>query len=390
MANFYKKLIRSTVLLAICFSLSACASTQIENIGAGGNFKIEEDEARMWKRSQELDEVLTHSGYIYQDEQLNGYVNGVLHKLTGELERSNNVKLQAYILKDPLFNAFCLPSGSIYLHSSILANSENEAQLATVLGHEASHFFCRHSLKEFRSTINKTAFLSFWTVALSGGGLATLLGQYAIVGSIYGYSRTLENEADEKGFELVKNAGYDISESKKFMEKLYAATKDEDKVPYFYSSHPSTQHRIKLYDQLIKNAYKNEGAALGGITNEKEYNAAVKSLILDNVELDLKRDKGLIAARQQIDKYIVIEPGDARAYCILGRLCILEKKKDAAQEAFKKSIELSPDYADSHRELGLLFYKNGDKQTAKSEFEKYLELAPNAKDIDYIRRYLNG
>lgn len=385
----------------LCLLVSSCASTQIKNIKLNGEFELYDDEARLWKRSQEFQEILNKRGYIYQDDNLAQYVNNVLHKLIGEFEKSNNVELKVYIIEDPLFNAFCLPDGAIYIHTSILASADNEAQLATVLAHEASHFLYRHSLRQQRSLTNKSAFLTIFDMTLgsaayalggvlgSSANLARLLGDYAVIGSFYGYSRKIEREADENAFELVKNAGYNPIEAKAFLENLYEATKDKKKIPYFYSTHPRTKKRIKTFEKLIRNLSQKNNGEIKGADNSDIYNKMVKNVFLDNAELDMKREKGLKSARRQIERYNRLYPDSARAHYLLGKLAVLTDKKEEAKEAFTKSIKLNPNYSESYRELGLLYYKSGEKQNAKTEFEKYLQLKPGAEDAEYIRGYLN-
>jgi predicted Zn-dependent protease len=341
-------------------------------MGADGNFNIEQDEARLWKRSKELQELLSKSGFIYEDDELVSYLNGVLHRLVGDLEAANNVNLKVYIIKDPFFNAFCMPDGTIYIHTGVLANMDNEAQLATLLGHEATHFFHRHSLRFFRSVINKAAFLSVWDVILVGasnvyGGTADLVrlfGEYAVIGSFYGYSRAIEKEADESAFELVRKAGYNPLEAKRFMENLYEATKDDKKVPYFYSSHPRTKVRIKDFDRLIRGLSKTSGDDIRGVENSDIYNKMIKGLLLDNAQLDIKRNK-LELAKKQVKRYNQLCPGDSRGYYLAGKIYALEGESEKARELLMKSIELDPRYPDSHRELGMLYYKQ--KYTQKAE-----------------------
>ena len=45
-------------------------------------------------------------------------------------------------------NAFALPGGPVYVHSTTIAAAENEAQLAGVLAHEISHVALRHSTNQ--------------------------------------------------------------------------------------------------------------------------------------------------------------------------------------------------------------------------------------------------
>lgn len=383
--------------VSLCLFLCSCASTQIKNMEGNIHQELYEDEARLWKRADEFEEIITESGFLYRDEQLSLYVNDVLNKVMGALAQRNNYRLKVYVINDPLFNAFCLPNGSIYIHTSILANLDNEAQLATILGHEATHFLHRHALREFRSLINKSAFLSSLQVTCAGasgivgasGDLAGLLSQFCVIGSLYGYSRDIEREADKNAFELITEAGYDPYEAKKAMENMYEATKDDKiKVPYFYHTHPKIKERIENYKIFIEEYYKNTPQAKEGIKNAQKYNAMIKNLLLDNAELTMKRDS-IKVARRQLERYHTLYPDDFKCLYLSGKLYLQEGNQDKAEGELKKSIELNPDFAENYNALGLIYYKKGENAKANVAFHKYLQLKPDAADADYIRGYLN-
>lgn len=376
-------------LLLSCSLISSCASTRISNIPKSGGFVIEEDESRMWKRAEEFREAVAQSGFIYKDTALEAYVNEVLHKLVGAYEAANKVTLRAYILSDPFFNAFCLPDGTIYLHTSVLATAENEAQLATLLGHEAQHFLHRHSLREFRSLLNKSAFLSSMVVAT--GGVGVVLGQYCVVGSYYGYSRDLEREADDGAFAMVTELGYPYGEPKKLMEHFYEATKDDKNVsPYFYSTHPRTKERIGNYDEMINNYEQDlKGVSrVKTIDKDERYNTLVRQLMLDNADLEIKANR-LKLARKHMERYDSLWPTDPRGYYMMGRSYLAENLKDDARKWFQKTLDIDPNFADAHRDLGLLYYKNKETDKARVEFETYIKIKPGAADAAYIKGYLN-
>src|SRR5207245_8552276 len=50
------------------------------------------------------------------------------------------------VLRDPTLAAFAMPEGRVFLHTGLLSRLENEAQLATILGHEVTHVYERHYL----------------------------------------------------------------------------------------------------------------------------------------------------------------------------------------------------------------------------------------------------
>lgn len=416
---------RVVCLLILSLMMLSCASTKVTNINDQENLVMYDDEKNLWLRVKELEEDIQNSGSVYQDEPLTQYVNDVLTRIVGKQEEKYQVDLKVYILKDPWFNAFILPTGSMYVHTSVLANLENEAQLATILSHEVTHFFHRHSLKNQRNLINVSAFYGFFNITAGGasgiiGGVLgssmeifRILGSLGIQGAVYGYSRDIERDADQKGFQLMVEAGYDPRESKKTFEKLSEATKEEKiKTPYFYNSHPRVQERIKNFDEFISQYQKSVGIPLDGIRNEEGYAQHMTTVLLDNAEMDISRGKYKYA-KKQIERFIVLDPVilKARANDLLGQANLgqyyldkseskksKKKKKDEedltdylweARKAFETAMNVDPTYADSQLHLAMLYFKKGEKSAAKPHFEKYLELKPDAMDADYVRGYMN-
>lgn len=394
--------IRLGLVLPASLLFASCASTKISNIEKGKELKLYDDEVGIWKNSEEMQKSLLKSNFIYKDEALSAYVNNILHKLVQD-SVDDKVTLRAYIVGDPNFNASIAPTGAIFVHTGLLANLDNEAQLATILGHEATHFLHRHALKSQRSAINATAFFSFVQIsAVAGAGAlayngydprgADLISQYiglGVVGSIYGYSRDLEKEADETGFQLLEKAGYDPKESKRAFENLYEATKDEEKLaPYFFQTHPRVKERIRNFDNYLKNLSKEKNMDIAGMQNADEFIHMTKDVLLFNAELDLKRNRPKLAQKQleKFDKYF---PDNYMAHFLFGKLFNMEKETVKAQEELEKSISLNPDFADSRKELGLLYWKGNEKENARVQFGKYLSLRPEAQDASYIKGYMN-
>jgi predicted Zn-dependent protease len=111
------------------------------------------------------------------------------------------------VLNSPVPNAMATPGGYLYITRGLLAMISTEAELASVLGHEAGHVAARHSDKR-----NTRAGLAGLGTVLAGvflGSQAAQLGQ--VVGSAWvsGYSRAQENDADERGLRYSAAAGYD-------------------------------------------------------------------------------------------------------------------------------------------------------------------------------------
>jgi predicted Zn-dependent protease len=393
-----KKILELTLLMIICISMTSCETLNVQAIGAQQQYNKEEDEKRLWKRSEEFEEILQKSGFIYDNKELNEYLNKLVDSILPEKVKATGCSIRAYVLKDPSFNAFMTPNGFMYIHTGLLSAMENEAQLATVLGHELVHFTNRHSLKFFRSLKNMSAFYSTLSVTSAAfspyssyGDLSNLLIQYSFLSSVTGYSREMEYEADKGGFELLLKNNYDIQQSPKAFEILERQIREEKiKEPYFFSTHPKVKERKKNFESLC-NLHKENSKDKEKITGEDAYNTIIKNLILNNAMLDIKKGR-FKSANRAIERFLKLEPQNSRGFYSLGEL--YRNRKDPgdlemAIDNFKKAISLDNSFALAHRELGIIYYKNKQKDKAIKEFEIYLVLAPQGDNYEYITKYLH-
>ncbi len=379
-------MIRAAAALSALFALLAgCATTTLPPV-SGKEFAFEGDEQRIWTRSEEIEESIGKSGWLFRDESLEEYLNGVAGKLVPP-EVGDRIPFRVFVIRDYRLNAFAFANGAVYLHTGILARMENEAQLAILLGHEMSHATHRHAVRSFRDRKNKSAFLAGAVVV--AGDLGALLGGLGAVASAYGYSRELETEADTVGLARVVAAGYDPREG----PKLFAHLKEyleEEKVrePYFFSSHPRVAERVSSYEELLSGTY----AGVGGSVNRDPFLAVTKGALFENGMLQLKAGR-MEAATRDADRYLERQPDDPRGHCLLGK--ILEHSGGAgnpekAIEAFRKAASIDRSYPEPYRELGILFLKKGDRQAAKEHLERYLSLSPGAPDRLYMEEYLRN
>src|SRR3546814_3332529 len=118
-----------------------------------------------------------------------------------------------------LFRSFALPGGYVYITRGLLALSENEAEVAGVLGHEIGHVTARHTAERYGQTM---------AANIAGLGLGVLLGgEAAQLGGVLGnlvlrsYSRDQEFEADMLGGRYLE-IGRAPSELQSLMRISYA------------------------------------------------------------------------------------------------------------------------------------------------------------------------
>jgi predicted Zn-dependent protease len=338
-------------------------------------------ERRLWNRSEEESGKLDRSGFLYEDKELENYVNAVARKIDDNSKAGPAITVN--VIKNPSINAFAYPTGRIYVHTAMLAALENEAQLAAVLGHEMAHVYNRHAAQKW----TKQKIRSESKVSLNSwlGSFGESMGQIAIEVSVNGYSREAEMEADQEGLARAVRAGYDPSEASKWQAFVKEASdREKKKRP---RTHPRIDDRIKRYEELLAGEYRGKR----GITNSEEFQRRTTPLLLDNAVLDLKLGNTEVAERS-VEKYIRWKPDDARAYFLLGESVRENGQPDAEREAmtnYQKAIALRRNYPEPYRSLGMMAMKKGEKKEAKKHFEVYLTLRPDAEDRDYIGQYIN-
>ncbi|MGE5188953.1 MAG: M48 family metalloprotease, partial [Gemmatimonadota bacterium] len=145
----------AAALLAACVLIPGCATTALPPVMDKG-FAFQEDERRLWTRSGEIQGMLGKSGWLLRDESIEGYLSGVAAKLAPP-EAGGRIPFRVLVIRDHRLNAFAFANGAVYIHTGILAEMENEAQLAVLLAHEMSHATHRHAVRSFRDMKNKSA-----------------------------------------------------------------------------------------------------------------------------------------------------------------------------------------------------------------------------------------
>ena len=162
------------------------------------------------------------------------------------------------VIRDDQVNAFCLPGGKIVVYSGIIPVAQNEAGLATVMGHEMAHATSRHGAQRvFQQNLTQTAMTG---LAISLGdmdyekqrAIMGALGAGAKFGILMPFGRRHETEADEVGLMYMARAGYDPQESVRFWSRMDRAGKAGP--PEFLSTHPSHGSRIAQLQALMPKA----------------------------------------------------------------------------------------------------------------------------------------
>ena len=164
------------------------------------------------------------------------------------------------LIRKNVANAYCLPGGKIVVYTGILPVTENDAGLATVLGHEVAHATAEHVAERIaRQHLTEVA------AAIIAGGVAVTPAQYVRiqallnVGAGLPFSRSQESEADHIGLVYMARAGYDPHQAVAFWKRMLRVGKGKEP-PEFLSDHPSDAHRVARIQGWLPEAEQAEPA----------------------------------------------------------------------------------------------------------------------------------
>ncbi len=173
-----------------------------------------------------------------------------LKKLTEGLKSVDGIPLNFKVYKVIDVNAFACPDGSVRVFSSLM-DIMDDNELVGVIGHELGHVAKHHSKKQFKQALLTEAFQD--ALASTSGKVAALtdsqLGSLssALMGA--SYSRKQESEADDFGYDYLKENGYNPWAMVLAFEKLSELEGESGgqggAMQKMFSSHPDTKARIK-------------------------------------------------------------------------------------------------------------------------------------------------
>ncbi|NER12896.1 M48 family metalloprotease [Leptobacterium flavescens] len=181
--------------------------------------------------------------------RIQGYINFVGNRVLPEytkeesFSQEHDVYFRFYVIDNDVPNAMAFPNGMIFINTGLLKLMENEAQLATVLGHEIAHVTYEHGAKRFKATkfteskIGKKGFgwmkkmlkkkVNVADDGILGAAFDKAL-EYTTPENIMNiFDKKKETQSDRVGLFYMHNSGYDIREAAKFWQIMVSNTKNE-------------------------------------------------------------------------------------------------------------------------------------------------------------------
>lgn len=334
-------------------------------------------------------------GGDFNDPELADYISKVGHKLA-KMSQSPRLPYRFKVTNSSALNAVTLPGGKIFITRGLLAEMENEAQLAAVLGHEIGHAVARHGQKAMTwDIVMQTAVIIAASAADSNrtaDRTAIEAGMVAANLIRLGYSRKQELQADELGIDYMLKAGYHsdgaiqlqeiLAKKEKKNRLLLASLMRSHPVSearlshvkwYAYSHEPGTA-KYRKGDGFFERRFKEK---------TKKARRVTKASVHHETALNYFKEKRKELAIEEIEKAIAIAPDYAEFYIFKGDVAASQNDFSAAETAYRKAAEVEPEYYKPHSRLGSLAARQKNDDEVIRHHKKAISLNRN-NAVSYI------
>ena len=370
------------------------------------------------------EQYLRTSNKFIADDRLNDALHSLTCKTVGRLCEN----LRVYAIRAPGFNAFMMPNGAMIVQSGLLLRISDDAELAAVLGHEASHFTRRHSVMSMRRWHRTASGFAVVGALVSAAGsvasgsattyegaanaqnmsnTAMLMLQTASVVAAFqlvGYDRAQEKQADIDGFEWMKKNGLDVAGAHRIWQKLVdeQAAGGRESGFSLLATHPTPKERLSYLSHLANESRM--AAADSSTTMEDEPADSIRRLV-DPYRQDWLVDEMEVQSPQQFAAIVKAQtefgiiPGygaymEGKSWASHAKSLKGRQQREAltkAAAAFGRGAESESGMpAEGYRDWAKINVRKGEVESARRNFEKYLALKPDAWDAAYIRRTMDS
>ncbi|MBN1127311.1 MAG: M48 family metallopeptidase [Sedimentisphaerales bacterium] len=235
--------------------------------------------AMMFSMSFQQYQEFLNEAKVSQDTAKKAIVERVGRRIQGAVEQyfaqiGQSEELDGYeweytLVESEEVNAWVLPGGKVVVYTGLLPVAQNDAGLATVLGHEIAHAIANHGGERMSHAL---------LVELGGVALdkameekpeqtrelfQTAYGIGSGVGVLLPFSRLQESEADHLGLIFMAMAGYNPNAAVDFWQRMAESNKGSW-TPELLSTHPADNRRVENIKKLMPEAMQYYKPTSGG------------------------------------------------------------------------------------------------------------------------------
>lgn len=249
------KLITIAVALASLLAqpFAGAARNELPDIGSSAGTIISASEEQ--KIGRMIMHQLRMSGDLVTDPEINEYIQALGERLS-LYAHEGDLTFTFFAIDNPQLNAFALPGGFVGVHTGLLLATDNENELAAVLGHEIAHVSQKHLARSAEAAgqsglIATAAMVAAILVGAASGAngdaiqAAVAVAQGSSMQQRINFTRANEYEADRVGIRYLADAGFDPLAMPSFFETMSRRAGGLGAhVPEYFRTHPVTSNRI--------------------------------------------------------------------------------------------------------------------------------------------------
>lgn len=330
----------------------------------------------------------TQGGQFYIDPELTLYVREVGNKLAQVSDRPD-LPYEFVVLNSSVPNAWALPGGKIAVNRGLLTELEDEAQLASVLGHEIVHAAARHSVQRMQQGMLISAGVAGLGFALSDNEWAGLIMGGAAVGTqlaLAQYGQGDELESDHYGILYMKEAGYDPQAAVELQEIFLKLSEGQQAgfVDGLFATHPPSAKRVrensKLVDKIGSGGYRGADVYKKKTAILREAQPAYEA---HDEAMKLASEGDMNAALNKVNQAIKLLPREAMFYSLRGRIYQEQEKYDKASADFDKAVSMYPEMFMYRLNNGLTALQLNNLDKAQENLTRANEVVPTS--IAFLR-----
>ncbi|MCF6247028.1 MAG: M48 family metalloprotease [Desulfobacula sp.] len=391
--QFLKYGVAASALAASPFMISGCA---IDPVTGKKQLMMVSAKQEIGIDKQNSPHQFSSDYGITQDKAINRYVSDVGKGLLPFVHRPE-MPYNFNCVNANYINAYAFPGGTIGISRGILLQLDNEAQLASLIGHELGHINARHSAEQMSKGQLSSILVGGLSIAAStqGSGLGELTQQLGMLGQgllLSKYSRDNEREADYLGNEYMVRAGYPSAGFVDLMEMLNSLNKEKpSSVQILFSTHPMSSERLNaalyrergIYAQSAEYSLKRD-----------RYMDRIASLRADQKGIELLQVGEKYMAKKQYDKgqqsfkkAIKIMPGDYTAHVLTAKAMLARKKYKPALLYANKAQKLYSSEAQAYYIAGFANLSLEKFDRAYKKFDKCDHLLPGNPQVTFYKGF---
>jgi predicted Zn-dependent protease len=329
-----------------------------------------------------------------QDKALNNYIDQTGKRLAAHTHRPD-MPYSFRGVNAVYVNAYAFPGGSIAATRGILLALENEAELASLLGHELGHVNARHTAEQMTKGVFTNAVLggiSAYAGAQSAtlGKLANQLGMLGAGALLASYSRDNEREADALGLEYMVKTGYNADGFIGLMDMLRNLSKDKpNAIELMFATHPMSDERYQTAVDTVDSLYRLSKKKPLYRERYMDHTAKLRA-IKGAIEAMQKGEKEMAKknygeAETYFKKALKQAPNDYAGLSMMSKCLLAQKKIDQAKKYAEKAKKVYPREAQAYHLAGFTKIRLKEFDAAYQDFSDYDKMLPGNPNTMFFK-----